>query len=106
MRRGAWGGCQTPETPKFFPPTVWEPAKALSVRKHTTSKGALTLDFSAFRAARIPLCSQSSHSVVRDEYFFSEVLGTNRSISAKDIFGIFTQIQRGEPLLIQNLEMF
>lgn len=39
------------------------------------------------------------------EHLFSEELGINKGGSAKDIFGIFTQIQLGKPSLIQNLEM-
>lgn len=79
------------KTQQFFPPTVWG-YKALSMRKHTTPKGALTLGVSAFRNARNTFCSESNHSVVCIEYFFSQLLGINRSVAAKDIFGIFTQI--------------
>lgn len=43
--------------------------------------------------------------MVYAEHLFSEVLGINRSDSAKDIFGIFTQIQLGKLSLIQNFEM-
>lgn len=99
------GGVSVTKEAKVLSPIMRGHCKVPLIRKHATPEGTLTLGLLSLQRCKKFLCLTTPHSMVYFEHLFSEVLGINKSGSAKDIFVIFTQIQLGKLSLIQNLEM-